>query len=152
MAIAAGDLPEADRHLARAIEVNGSVLKGFLLRALVLNRLNRSADAAGMIRRAAALDPECAFVSCARMLVGAGDPSLAGRIRTRYADFPEEILEVTATLYSAGLRGGVESLDPFGERHRTRETLPGRSRCAHGREGGRCFQGSIRRRRFRLAA
>lgn len=103
MAIAAGDLPEADRHLARAIEVNGSVLKGFLLRALVLNRLNRSADAAGMIRRAAALDPECAFVSCARMLVGAGDPSLAGRIRTRYADFPEEILEVTATLYSAGL-------------------------------------------------
>lgn len=103
MAIAEGDLPEADRHLARAIEVNGSVLKGFLLRALVLNRLGRTADSAVMIRRAASLDPESAFVSCARMLVGAGDPSLAGRIRARYADFPEEILEVTAALYSAGL-------------------------------------------------
>jgi tetratricopeptide (TPR) repeat protein len=107
MAIAAGDLREAEAHLARSIVVNSSVLKGLILRALVLNRLGQTASAQQMLDRARNLDPENAFVSCAGVILGtAGSaPSVSfpsGRtIQKRYARFSEELLEVVAALYSA---------------------------------------------------
>jgi tetratricopeptide (TPR) repeat protein len=109
MAIAGGDLEEADRHLARAIASNSSVLKGFILKALVLNRLGRRAEARQLLDLARRLDPENAFVFCAQFVLddASSAPTSArpsgDAIKKRYAQFPEEILEVVASLYSAAL-------------------------------------------------
>ncbi len=125
MASAAGDMRAAEAHLARAIAVNGSILKPLILRALVLKRLNRVQEAREMLDRAQRIDPENAFVSCARFLIetrqpgsrtiGTTPPASPSRteaktttasgdsIRARYQDFSEELLEVVATLYSAAL-------------------------------------------------
>jgi tetratricopeptide (TPR) repeat protein len=109
MAIAYGELREADRHLERAVAANSSVLKGFILRTLVLNRLGRQKEARQMLDQARRLDPENAFVSCTRFVLDntssaptSTRPS-GDAIGKRYAQFSEEILEVVATLYSASL-------------------------------------------------
>jgi tetratricopeptide (TPR) repeat protein len=109
MASARGDLREADRHLERAIAANSSVLKGFILRALVLNRLGRRGEARQMLDQARRLDPENVFISCTRFVLdnASSAPTPArpsgDAIKKRYAQFPEEILEVVAALYSAAL-------------------------------------------------
>ncbi len=109
MAIARGELREADRHLARAIASNSSVLKGFILRALVLNRLGRGAEARQMLDQVSRLDPENVFASCTRFILenASSSPSSARpsgeEIQKRYAQFSEELLEVVASFYSAAL-------------------------------------------------
>ncbi len=111
MAIAAGDMRGADAHLARSIAVNGSVLKAFILRALVLNRLGQPTLAAQMLEKARVLDPENAFVLCAQLILthsaSSSSPSasrpLKETIQKRYANFSEELLEGAASLFSAGL-------------------------------------------------
>jgi tetratricopeptide (TPR) repeat protein len=102
MAIRRGDWGEADRHLARAIAANGTVLKGFILRALVQNRLGQGPAARQWLEQARAIDPENVVVRCVQTVLDKGSGPSADLVRTRYRDFSEEVLEVVAFLYSAG--------------------------------------------------
>ncbi len=104
MAIAAGDLEGADGHLGRATAVDGSILKGFILRSLVSRRLGRPEAARRYLDAARILDPEHPFVGCAAWLLAASPEPLAAGLRERYGRFQDELLEIAAGLYSAGLR------------------------------------------------
>jgi tetratricopeptide (TPR) repeat protein len=103
MAIRGGDWRQADRHLARAIAVNGTVLKGYILRAFVQNRLGDGAAARRLLDQAASIDPENSLLLSARAALARGTGPAADLVRSRYRDFSEEPLEAVATLYSAGL-------------------------------------------------
>lgn len=104
MAIASGDLEAADDHLGRATAVNGSLLKGFVLRSLVARRLGRPEASRRWLEAARILDPEHPFVGCAAWLLAPADGPGSTALRARYGRFQDEFLEVAATLYSAGLR------------------------------------------------
>jgi tetratricopeptide (TPR) repeat protein len=110
MAIRAGDWREADRHLARAIAVNGTVLKGYILRAFVQNRLGDGAAARRLLDQAAVIDPENSLLLSARAAQAGGAGPAADLVRTRYRNFSEEPLEAVATLYSAGLYAEAYSI------------------------------------------
>jgi tetratricopeptide (TPR) repeat protein len=110
MAIRSGDWREADRHLARAIAVNGTVLKGYILRAFVQNRLGDGAAARRLLDQAAAIDPENSLLLSARAALARGTGPAADVVRTRYRNFSEEPLEAVASLYSAGLYAEAYSI------------------------------------------
>jgi tetratricopeptide (TPR) repeat protein len=102
MAIVQNDLNEAAIQLDKANSLNGNILKGQIYKALVETRLGNNREAEKWLARASSLDPENPFVSCTEYLIKKSDKSLAESIAERYEDFPEEILEVVITLYSAG--------------------------------------------------
>ncbi|OGD21193.1 MAG: hypothetical protein A2W03_10485 [Candidatus Aminicenantes bacterium RBG_16_63_16] len=110
MAIQAGDLREADRHLGRAIASNGTVLKGLILRALVKNRLGDVAAARRLLEEARSLEKDDVFVQAAGAVLDKGAGPAAELVRSRYRDFPEEPLEVVASLYGAGLWAEADSV------------------------------------------
>jgi tetratricopeptide (TPR) repeat protein len=104
MEIAAGNLEAADRHLARATAVNGTVLKGFILRSLVARRQGRQEAARRSLEAARALDPENPLVGCSGWLLAGSPGPLGAALRERYGRHQDEFLEIAAVLYSAGLR------------------------------------------------
>ena len=104
MEIAAGRLEAADGHLARATAVDGTVLKGYILRGLVAGRSGRPEAARRYLESARVLDPEHPFAACAAWLLAPSSGSARAALRDRYGRFQDEFLEIAAALYSAGLR------------------------------------------------
>jgi tetratricopeptide (TPR) repeat protein len=126
MAIRRGDWREADRHLARAIAANGTVAKGYILRACVEDRLGEAATARRLLEQAASLDPENSLVLSVRAALDKASGPAAELVRTRYRSFPEEPLEAVASLYSAGLfaeayaiLGLIENNNPISRLYRS---------------------------------
>ncbi|MCK5457492.1 MAG: hypothetical protein KAI45_10240, partial [Melioribacteraceae bacterium] len=103
IAIANDNLEEAKHQLDKAIILNGTILKGFIFKALVEKRLGNSLKAEKMLDRASLIDSENPFVFCTEYIISNLDESLAETIKNRYENYPEEILEVVATFYGAGL-------------------------------------------------
>ena len=102
MAIVHNDLDEAKLQLGKAISINGNILKGHIFKALVETRLGNSREAEKNLVKASSLDADNPFVYCTEYLIKASDKSLASTIARRYENFPDELLEVVATLYGAG--------------------------------------------------
>ncbi|MCD6598353.1 MAG: DUF5107 domain-containing protein [Bacteroidales bacterium] len=102
IAIVSNNLNEAALHLDKAIELNGTILKGYLYKALVENKLGNIQTSEKMLSKASSLDPENPFVFCTEFLVNNSDKSIAKSIIKRYENYPEELLEVVVNLYGSG--------------------------------------------------
>lgn len=102
IAIVSNNLIEAKSQLDKATSINGTILKGYIYKALVENRLGNSIEAEKSLAKATNLDFENPFVSCTEYLINKSDKSLAKIISKKYENFPDEILEVIATFYGAG--------------------------------------------------
>jgi tetratricopeptide (TPR) repeat protein len=102
MAIMRNDLNKANIHLEKAVSVNGNILKGHIFKALVEARLGNSQEAVKFLALASSLDAENPIVFCTDYLIKKSDKSIAGKIASRYENFPDELLEVVVTFYGAG--------------------------------------------------
>jgi len=102
IAIVKGDMKTARIHLDKAITLNETISKGFIFKALVEHRLGNNQEAEKLLSKALSLDAENPFALSAEYLVNNSDKSMAKTIAKRYENFPDEILEVVATLYGAG--------------------------------------------------
>ncbi len=105
MAIGHHDLSEAIHQLDKAIEKDGTILKGIIYKALVEQRIGNNAEAAVCLNKASSLDPENPFVAVTGYILDGAKKPAGQIIAGRYEDFPEELLEVVATLYGAGFTG-----------------------------------------------
>jgi len=90
------DFAQANVHLDRALAANASHVKALTLKAAVLRRLKRSAEAAELLARAAAIDPLDAWPAWENSLATT-QPATARR------DAPEAVLEPATDYASAGL-------------------------------------------------
>jgi len=102
IAIVKGDLKTARLHLDKAITLNETIIKGFIFKALVEHKLGNNHEAEKLLSKAVSLDAENPFVFCTEYLIKNSDKSIAKTIAKRYENFPDELLEVAATLYGAG--------------------------------------------------
>ncbi|MCK5102777.1 MAG: DUF5107 domain-containing protein, partial [Cyclobacteriaceae bacterium] len=102
IAIVSNNLDEATLQLDKAISINGTILKGFIFKALVENRLGNAREAEMSLAKASSLDPENPFVLCTEYILKNQDKSLARNIEKKYENFPDELLEVVVTFYGAG--------------------------------------------------
>ncbi len=102
MAIAKNDLTKALEHLDRAIQLNGTILKGFMYKALVEKRQGHEKAAKQLLDQIRKLDAENVFTACSDFIVNGYPNDMGKQIQKRYERDPDELLEVVATLYGAG--------------------------------------------------
>lgn len=100
---------EALTHLDRALAVNGTVVFGHVLKALVLRRLNKGKEAGECLKRARQESPFSPFLITGEYLLADCSAAIRKKIQGRYRMVPEEILSVVSTLYLSGLAD--EALD-----------------------------------------
>ncbi len=102
MAIIKNDPALASEHLDRALRLNGTILKGYIYKALIEKRQGHDRIAGQLFESVRKLDAENVFTACLDYIVNGYPEETAKQIRTRYERDPDELLEVVATLYGAG--------------------------------------------------
>lgn len=103
MAIQRKDYAGALGHLARAVALNGTVVLGHILKALVLRRLNKGKEAAECLKQAKRESCFNPFVIACEYLLADCPAAIRRKIQERYRMVPEEILSIVSTLYLSGL-------------------------------------------------
>lgn len=97
------DYAEALNHLERAVALNGTVVLGHVLKALVLRRLKKGKEAVECLKRAYQESPFSPFVIVCEYLLADCSATIRKTMQARYRLVPEEILSVLSTLYLSGL-------------------------------------------------
>lgn len=128
MAIAKKDLKTALTHLNRDVQLNGTILKGFIYKALAENHLGNTQKTKQLLENIKTLDAENVFTVCTEYILNKYPADQAKQIQKRYDRDPDELLEVVATLYGAGFAeeafqivGLIEKTNPIVDLYR--ETL-----------------------------
>lgn len=103
MAIQRKNYAEALKHLERAVALNGTVVLGHVLKALVLRRLKRGKGAAECLKRAKQASAYNPFIIVCEYLFANCSAGIRRTIQQRYRLLPEEILNVVSALYLSGL-------------------------------------------------
>lgn len=103
------DYAGALNHLERTVALNGTVMLGHVLQALVLRRLNKGKEAVECLKRAQKESSFSPFAIACEYLLADCSTATRQRIQQRYRMVPEEILNVVSTLYLSGLAD--EALD-----------------------------------------
>jgi tetratricopeptide (TPR) repeat protein len=102
MAIAKNDLAKASEHLDRAIQLNGTILKGFIYKALLEKQQGHEKNAKQLFEEVRKRDAENVFTACTDFILNGYSDDIGKQIQKRYERDPDELLEVVATLYGAG--------------------------------------------------
>jgi tetratricopeptide (TPR) repeat protein len=103
IALNINDLKKAQTHLARALKLNSTMVNSFLLKALLEKKLGNDKVAINLLDTAKTIDAENPFTQCTEYILKNIPRDLGNQITERYADLPDELLEVVAILYGNGL-------------------------------------------------
>ncbi|MEN8191420.1 MAG: DUF5107 domain-containing protein [Bacteroidota bacterium] len=103
ISIVQGNYAEALTQLEKAIKLNSTIQKGFILKALVENRIGNNAIAENELLNAIVIDPDNPIILCANYIVNDLSEEISQKVKKRYGEIPEEILEVAAIFYGSGL-------------------------------------------------
>ena len=104
MAIGINDLALASTHLDRALQLNQTILKAYIYKAIIEKRRNHDRQAVDLIAMIRKMDAENVFTTCSDYIVSDFPAEKAKQIQKRYERDPDELLEVVATLYGAGFK------------------------------------------------
>lgn len=104
--IANGDLELALTHLNTAIDYNGRNTKAIAYKAIVLNKLQKKAEALELCSRTLAIDPLEHFIRFATLLCGKMDKDEF--IKPMLSDANETVIDIVCDLYVADLQDEVE--------------------------------------------
>ncbi len=103
IAINRKDLNEAERQLHRVLKLNSTMLKGFLINSLLEKKRGNKDESLTLWETAKSIDAENPMTLCTEYIIKNEAPAIGEKITQRYADLPDELLEVVAVLYRNGL-------------------------------------------------